>query len=126
MSCRRNSDTILKERQQAFQRWNQIDIEVRQVNRLEEEIDVLYGNAVFSLSQIENLPMNRLDVYDFQDILLSVQRNHHLLSLDVENKRIELKKEERALEERLENLQREYNKVLNEEERKIRSYKDGN
>lgn len=126
MSCRRNSDTILKERQQAFQRWNQIDIEVRQVNRLEEEIDGLYGNAVFSLSQIENLPMNRLDVYDFQDILLSVQRNHHLLSLDVENKRIELKKEERALEERLENLQREYNKVLNEEERKIRSYKDGN
>ncbi|RKV96530.1 hypothetical protein D8887_07705 [Streptococcus sanguinis] len=113
MSCRRNSDTILKERQQAFQRWNQIDIEVRQVNRFEEEIDGLYGNAVFSLSQIENLPMNRLDVYDFQDILLSVQRNHHLLSLDVENKRIELKKEERALEERLENLQREYNKVLN-------------
>ena len=117
MISKSNLDTLSKERKQFFQRWDQIDVEVRQVKRFEEAIDDLYGNAVFSLSQIENLPMNRMDAYDFDDILFSVQRNHHLLSLDIEDQRIELKKEEKAIEERLQNLQREYKQALDEEDR---------
>ncbi|MBP2624051.1 hypothetical protein [Streptococcus oricebi] len=114
---------IEEERRQAFRSLDELDRQKKEINRLEFQTEDLYAESIFALKQLDYLPLGSRDTMNLYDVLSASERNQTLIFLDIDDARNKLKKQERQVEDRIDELGRDYRLTLeNQTNRKERSY----
>ncbi|MBP2622606.1 hypothetical protein [Streptococcus oricebi] len=120
MTKRKLAD-IEEDKRQAISHLEKLDEERRHLNNFELDIEELYGRAQSSLGRLDFLNLSHHDALNLQETLSRLTKGQAMIYSDIDQARERNRRQERQVEDRLDQLSREYS-LRSEDEKERKNY----